>query len=96
MKIKISKYEIEIFYKVRSLSPEKRVMDIIDAEVKNLPVNKSKKIAMIKIMRRAEVSKILIDAGLVPKEDLRGNFPDETPYLGLDFCKDWVESHYTF
>jgi hypothetical protein len=53
----------------------------------------SKKITLIKIMREEEISKILIEAGLVPKNEF--GFYNGRGYVGISWAKEWVEENFT-
>ncbi len=88
MQIKIGKFIIHIT--VEDGTPEARVLKIIKNELGAHP----EKIPAIKILRRTEVSKILIDAGLVPFEQI--GIQDDRMFCGLAFSKHWVEAHIDF
>ena len=58
-------------------------------EINRLHSTESKKISLIKVLRDAKVSKILIDAGLDPMEGNQG------VYVSLAWAKEWVEANFT-
>ena len=80
---------------IESNKPEKIVVAILKKELGKFRDETSQKIRAIKLLRRLEVSKILIDAGVVPEEDIRSDeFDASKKYVGLAFAKSWVEEHY--
>jgi len=94
------KFQFSIFNKTIALvvtivprDPEAYVVDLLRREATNFGQDVSRKIAMIKILRRPEVSKILIDAGLVPSDDIRFN-DDGSRYIGLKTGKEFVDRHF--
>ncbi len=69
----------------------KRLNEIKDSEM-------SRKIALIKVLREERISKILIDAHLVPKNDIReyeNEGVSQHQQVGLVFAKEWIEEYFT-
>ena len=91
MKLSAFGYTLEI--KLTSSKPEYVVVKLLEQELLRVQgSNVSKKIALIKIMRKEEVSKILIDAHLVPDSEIGGDMGHH--YVGLCWAKEWVEAHF--
>lgn len=72
-------------------NPIKKICQILEKEEKN---GKKSKIELIKILRRVEVSKILIDAGVVPDSEIRKDYDGSNWVVGLAYAKEWVEQNY--
>lgn len=92
MEISISMFGRTITFKmsvdVSNSGAVEKVKSIIKKELgQSVYTFGSKKIDMIKILRRPEVGGILVRAGLVPENDMR----DDGISVGLAFAKEWVE-----
>lgn len=92
MEFKVFKWVVSV--KVRQYDVNARIVDIVNKRMESKSVaGVSLKIERIKILRQADVSKLMIENGLVPEEDIRKN-DDGTLFVGLKFAKDWVEVNF--
>ena len=89
-------HKITINVTIENMAAERRVIKAIEKELKgktHKDILDHYKISAIKVVRRAEISAILINAGLVPFEDVRYNEDYTLSYVGLAYAKNWIETH---
>lgn len=97
--IKMFGYNFDFYLSIypSNMKTEKEVKRILDErlqEINKTNSKESKKISLIKVLRRHEVSKLLIDAKLV--ETVHINDSDTNyPFVGLSWAKNWVENNYS-
>ena len=89
-------HKISINITIENMDAERRVIKAIEKELNgksHKDILNHYKIGAIKVVRRAEISAILINAGLVPFEDVRYNEDYTLSYVGLVYAKNWIETH---
>jgi len=97
MKINFTLFGYDFTFEAVPTGAEAKVKRILNEKLKEINAlnsKESKKISLIKIVRRSDVSKILIDSGIVPVWEINDI---DTPIarVRLGWAKDWVEGHFT-